>query len=218
MLPAGLTFRARHAGVGGTGRQAAGRAGARPLPDRIAAATYAAALACAAERYELPAATRPVRPFLRFLAATGVQVSPPGTAAGLARNPAVPLRGGANLCADAWPAFATDTAPLAAAVLLTADGESEIYDRLFANRFACAAGFAAMGAAAPSRGVAQGPDGGEVLHETATSLPPICAAERRFWPRHWPRTVRPACATPGTSPGGYEDLPGALRGLGAEIS
>ena len=40
--------------------------------------------------------------------------------AGLARNPAVPLRGGVQLCADAWPAFATDTAPLAAAVLLAA--------------------------------------------------------------------------------------------------
>ena len=38
------------------------------------------------------------------------------------------------------------SAPLAAAVLLTADRPSEIYDHLFANRFACAAGFAALGA------------------------------------------------------------------------
>ena len=120
----------------------------RPLPDRIAAATYAAALACAGGQIEI-AGCDPASydSFLRFLAGTGVQVSRVGDCVRLARDPAVPLRGGAHLRADAWPAFATDTAPLAAAVLLTAAGESEIYDSLFANRFACAAGFAAMGAA-----------------------------------------------------------------------
>ncbi len=92
--------------------------------------------------------------FLRFLAGTGVQVSRAGDCVRLARDPAVPLQGGAHLRADAWPAFATDTAPLAAAVLLTAAGESEIYDSLFANRFACAAGFAAMGAACTGQGAA----------------------------------------------------------------
>ena len=141
--------------------------------------------------------------FLRFLAGTGVQVSRVGDCVRLARDPAVPLRGGAHLRADAWPAFATDTAPLAAAVLLTAAGRAEIYDSLFANRFACAAGFAAMGAACTVRGRQLTLPGGSVLHGR-TSLRPTCAAERRFWRRHWPRTVRPACATPGTSPAGMK--------------
>ncbi len=70
----------------------------------------------------------------------------------LTRDPAQPLHGGVHLYANAWPAFATDTAPLAAAVLLEADAPSEIYDHLFANRFACAAGFAAMGADCQAQG------------------------------------------------------------------
>ena len=52
--------------------------------------------------------------FLRFLAETGVTVTRAGDCVRLARDPAAPLRGGARLTADAWPAFATDTAPLAA--------------------------------------------------------------------------------------------------------
>ncbi len=91
----------------------------------------------------------------------------------LARDPAVPLRGGAHLRADAWPAFATDTAPLAAAVLLTAAGASEIYDSLFANRFACAAGFAAMGAACTVRGRQLTLPGGAVLHGTDVTAPDL---------------------------------------------
>lgn len=88
----------------------------RPLPDRIAAATYAAALACAGGQIEI-AGCDPASydSFLRFLAGTGVQVSRVGDCVRLARDPAMPLRGGAHLRADAWPAFATDTAPLAAA-------------------------------------------------------------------------------------------------------
>ena len=111
----------------------------RPLPDRIAAATYAAALAAAGGEVEICGCDPAVYgAFLRFLAKTGVSMTRAGDCVRLARDPAAPLRGGARLTADAWPAFATDTAPLAAAVLLTAAGESEIYDRLFANRFACA--------------------------------------------------------------------------------
>ncbi len=84
--------------------------------------------------------------FLDFFAGGGRDVARQDTTVTLARSPARPLRGGQTLCANAWPAFATDTAPLAAAVLLTADAPSEIYDHLFARRFACAEGFAALGA------------------------------------------------------------------------
>ena len=124
-----------------------------PLPDRIAAATYAAALACAGGEVTVThCAPAYYAAFLDFLQAAGVDVARQDTTVTLARSPARPLRGGQTLCANAWPAFATDTAPLAAAVLLTAAGESEIYDSLFANRFACAAGFVAMGAACTAKG------------------------------------------------------------------
>ena len=190
----------------------------RPLPDRIAAATYAAALACAGGQIEI-AGCDPASydSFLRFLAGTGVQVSRVGDCVRLARDPAVPLRGGAHLRADAWPAFATDTAPLAAAVLLTAAGESEIYDSLFANRFACAAGFAAMGAACTVRGRQLTLPGGAVLHGTDVTAPDL---------RGGAALLAAALAAdgetrlrdPGHIPRGYENLPAALRGLGAEIS
>ena len=189
----------------------------RPLPDRIAAATYAAALACAGGQIEI-AGCDPASydSFLRFLAGTGVQVSRVGDCVRLARDPAVPLRGGAHLRADAWPAFATDTAPLAAAVLLTAAGESEIYDSLFANRFACAAGFAAMGAACTVRGRQLTLPGGAVLHGTDVTAPDL---------RGGAALLAAALAAdgetrlrdPGHIPRGYENLPAALRGLGAEI-
>ena len=181
----------------------------RPLPDRIAAATYAAALACAGGQIEI-AGCDPASydSFLRFLAGTGVQVSRAGDCVRLARDPAVPLRGGAHLRADAWPAFATDTAPLAAAVLLTAAGESEIYDSLFANRFACAAGFAAMGAACTVRGRQLTLPGGAVLHGTDVTAPDL---------RGGAALLAAALAAdgetrlrdPGHIPRGYEDLPGA---------
>ena len=190
----------------------------RPLPDRIAAATYAAALACAGGQIEI-AGCDPASydSFLRFLTGTGVQVSRVGDCVRLARDPAVPLRGGAHLRADAWPAFATDTAPLAAAVLLTAAGESEIYDSLFANRFACAAGFAAMGAACTVRGRQLTLLGGAVLHGTDVTAPDL---------RGGAALLAAALAAdgetrlrdPGHIPRGYENLPAALRGLGAEIS
>ena len=135
----------------------------------------------------------------------------------LARDPAAPLRGGARLTADAWPAFATDTAPLAAAVLLTAAGESEIYDRLFANRFACAAGFAALGAGCTAQGRRLHIDGGAALHGAAVTAPDLrggaalliaaLAAEGQT-------TLR----DPGHIPRGYADLPGELHSLGADCT
>ena len=151
--------------------------------------------------------------FCTFWPGPACRSAGPETACGWA----VPLRGGAHLRADAWPAFATDTAPLAAAVLLTAAGESEIYDSLFANRFACAAGFAAMGAACMVRGRQLTLPGGAVLHGTDVTAPDL---------RGGAALLAAALAAdgetrlrdPGHIPRGYEDLPGALRGLGAEIS
>ena len=190
----------------------------RPLPDRIAAATYAAALAAAGGEVEICGCDPAVYgAFLRFLAETGVAVTRAGDCVRLARDPAAPLRGGARLTADAWPAFATDTAPLAAAVLLTAAGESEIYDRLFANRFACAAGFAALGAGCTAQGRRLHIDGGAALHGAAVTAPDLrggaalliaaLAAEGQT-------TLR----DPGHIRRGYADLPGELHSLGADCT
>lgn len=75
-----------------------------PLPDRIAAATYAAALAAAGGDIRITGCNPALYgAFLQFLAQTGVQIENGPDWAGLARNPAVPLRGGVQLCADAWP-------------------------------------------------------------------------------------------------------------------
>ena len=70
----------------------------RPLPDRIAAATYAAALACAGGQIEI-AGCDPASydSFLRFLAGTGVQVSRVGDCAAGRRRAADGSGGERNL-------------------------------------------------------------------------------------------------------------------------
>ena len=82
---------------------------------------------------------------------------------------------------------------------------------------ACAAGFAAMGAACTVRGRQLTLPGGAVLHGTDVTAPDL---------RGGAALLAAALAAdgetrlrdPGHIPRGYEDLPGALRGLGAEIS
>ena len=116
-----------------------------PVPDRIAAATYAAAAACAGGSVTVehcPPAL--LDSFLVFLERAGCEIQRGRTRFTVTRQGR--LRGGQALVTGGWPAFATDTAPLAAAVLLTAAGESSIRDTLFQSRFACAGGFAALGA------------------------------------------------------------------------
>ena len=171
-----------------------------PLPDRIAAATYAAALACAGGEVTVThCAPAYYAAFLDFLQAAGVDVARQDTTVTLARSPARPLRGGQTLCANAWPAFATDTAPLAAAVLLTADAPSEIYDHLFARRLPYA-GFAALGAGCRTAGRTLYMDGRATLHGAAVTAPrparrgrPAagCTGGRRRDPPAGPRPYSP---------------------------
>ena len=187
----------------------------RPLPDRIAAATYAAALAAAGGEIAIEGCDPAIYDaFLRFLADAGVDVARTGERVTLHRDPAVPLRGGANLRADAWPAFATDAAPLAAAVLLTADGASEIYDSLFASRFACAAGFCALGADCTAKGRRLTIAGGAKLRGAAVTAPDLrggAALMVAALAAEGETTLR----DPGHIRRGYADLPGELRLLGA---
>ena len=188
-----------------------------PMPDRIAAATYAAALACVGGEVTV-AHCRPAyyAAFLAFLRKCGVEIFCGDHSVTLRRDAAVPLHGGHSLCANAWPAFATDTAPLAAAVLLQADAPSEIYDALFARRFACAAGFAAMGAVCSEQGRRLQIQGIARLHGAEVEAPDL---------RGGAALLLAALAAEGTTllhdaghlARGYTDLPGHLAALGADI-
>ena len=188
-----------------------------PMPDRIAASTYAAALACVGGEVTV-AHCRPryYASFLEALQKCGVEISCREDSVTLFRNAAVPLHGGHCLCANAWPALATDTAPLAAAVLLRADAPSEIYDALFARRFACAAGFAAMGAVCSEQGRRLQIQGSARLHGAEVEAPDL---------RGGAALLLAALAAEGTTllhdaghlARGYTDLPGHLAALGADI-
>lgn len=200
------------------GRRALGGVTYQPMPDRIAASTYGAAVAAAGGQITVTdCAPAYYRAFLQFLQECGVEIFWQEQAATLYRDPTVPLRGGQHLYANAWPAFATDTAPLAAAVLLQAEGASEIYDHLFANRFACAAGFAAMGAACTVRGRMLQIAGSAHLEAAEVQAPDL---------RGGAALLVAALAAEGTTilrdPGhirrGYANLPAELAGLGAQCA
>lgn len=187
-----------------------------PVPDRIAAATCAAAAACAGGQVTLEHCPPGLLDaFLHFLEKAGCGVQRRETRFTVTREGR--LRGGAELVTGGWPAFATDTAPLAAAVLLTAAGESTIRDTLFENRFACAEGFAAMGA---DLTLGQGGRrltvrGVEQLRGARLTAPDL---------RGGAALLAAALAAEGESllydaghiGRGYEDLPRDLRSLGAD--
>lgn len=186
-----------------------------PLPDRISATTYAAAVAAAGGDVTI----RRCRPstfatFLDFLRAAGCEVHAGPNAVRICRDARTPLKGGQELFAAAWPGFATDAAPLAAAVLLTADGPSRIYDGLFQNRFACAAGFAALGAGVRANGRELAIDGGAALCGTVVTAPDL---------RGGAALVVAALAAQGKTcvldeghiRRGYQSLPAELASLGA---
>ena len=144
------------------------------LPDRIAAATYAAAAAIAGGRVTVTQCS-PVwlAAFLDFLQGSGCEVARGENEFSITRDQDTKLRGGQELVAAAYPGLATDTAPLAAAVLLGAEGASRIYDGLFQNRFACAQGFAALGADARSEGRLLYLGGSAKLHGATVTAPDL---------------------------------------------
>lgn len=160
--------------IRGTGGELLGGCTHDVLPDRIAAATYAAAAAIAGGRVTVTQC-RPewLEAFLNVLSAAGCTVTCAENEFTVARAPERRLTGGQQLVTAAYPGLATDTAPLAAAVLLTADGASEIYDGLFQNRFACAEGFAALGAGVHSAGRQLYIAGGADLHGGTVAAPDL---------------------------------------------
>ena len=188
-----------------------------PMPDRIAAATYAAAAACAGGSVRIQGCPEDsYAAFLQFLRHCGVETERTGDSVIVSRNAAVPLRGGQRLCANAWPALATDTAPLAAAVLLKADAPSEIYDHLFARRFACAVGFAAMGAEVEDRGRQLLLGGRADLHGAEVTAPDLRGGAALLLAALSARGCTLLRDT-GHIARGYTNLPGDLANLGADV-
>ena len=122
-----------------------------PLPDRIFASTLACAAAAAGGRVELtgcpPALYAPV---LEILGQMGCRVEPVGDTVRISRFGR--LHGAGRVFTGAYPALATDAAPLLAAAMLCADSESSIEDVIFERRFGCAEGFCRLGAQAETAG------------------------------------------------------------------
>lgn len=122
-----------------------------PIPDRIVAATAACACAAAGGRVEIQGIDgKWFAPVLDALQRAGCQIQQQPSRVIVVRNQ--PLRGIGEIATGVYPGFPTDAAPLLAAALLTATGESCIRDTIFSHRFACAEGFAAMGARVQQEG------------------------------------------------------------------
>ena len=153
-------------------------------------------------------------PVLEILGQMGCQVEPAGDTVRISRFGR--LHGAGRVFTGAYPALATDAAPLLAAVMLCAQGESSLQDRVFEHRFACADGFAALGAnvRVAERTLYVQPAG--VLHGAKLTAPDL---------RGGAALVIAALAARGSSRlggvefvrRGYADLDRLLAGLGAQI-
>ena len=83
------------------------------------------------------------------------------------------LYGPGRVFTGAYPALATDAAPLLAAVLLCAEGPGSIEDVIFERRFACAAGFAALGGRVRVEGRTLYAEPGGTLQGTVLEAPDL---------------------------------------------
>ena len=186
-----------------------------PMADRIIASTLACAVAAAGGRVELAGCAPGLyAPLLEILEQMGCTVERAHDAAAISRFGA--LRGAGNVHTAPYPGLATDAAPLLAAVMLCAQGESSLQDRVFENRFACAGGFAALGAnvRVAERTLYVQPAG--ALHGAKLTAPDL---------RGGAALVVAALAARGSSRlggtefirRGYADLDRLLAGLGAQI-
>ena len=135
----------------------------RPMPDRIFASTLACAVASARGRVTIAGCSPGLyAPVLDVLEQAGCWVLRGAGWASVGR--AGPLRGVGLLETGAYPGLATDAAPLVAAALLSARGQTVLVDHVFEARFGCAGGFEAMGAAVSVRGRTLHIHGGRPLH------------------------------------------------------
>lgn len=87
----------------------------------------------------------PLQPTAALLRRAGCQVSAPAPDC-VALVSEGRLDAAGELATGVYPAFATDAGPLFAAAMLRARGVTLLRETIFARRFACAGGFAALGA------------------------------------------------------------------------
>ena len=145
-----------------------------PLPDRIFASTLACAAAAAGGRVELtgcpPALYAPV---LEILEQMGCTVERGADRAEVARFGR--LYGAGRVFTGVYPGLATDAAPLLAAAMLCAEGESSIEDVIFERRFGCAEGFERLGGRVKRSGrvLSVGPLPENGLHGAALTAPDL---------------------------------------------
>ena len=187
----------------------------RPIPDRIVAATVAAAVAgCGGCVTMLGTGEDPLGPVADVLERAGCYTDHPAPESWRVQRQDR-LQGVGLVRTGVWPGFSTDAAPMVAAALLTASGRSAVEDPVFENRFACAEGFSALGGKAVRCGRALEIEGvkrlsgadltARDLRGGAALAVAALAAEgesRLFGLEHIRR--------------GYGDLAGTLRSLGAD--
>ena len=115
-----------------------------PVADRIIASTLACAAATAGGRVELAGCAPGLyAPLLEILEQMGCTVERGADRAEVARFGR--LYGAGRVFTGVYPGLATDAAPLLAAAMLCAEGESSIEDVVFERRFGCAEGFERLG-------------------------------------------------------------------------
>ncbi len=186
-----------------------------PLPDRIFASTLACAAAAAGGRAELlgcPAGL--YAPVLEILEQMGCRVEAGGESVRVSRFGR--LYGAGRVFTGVYPALATDAAPLLAAAMLCAEGESSIEDVIFERRFGCAVGFERFGAKVRVDGRTLSVAPGSTLRGAAVEAPDL---------RGGAALVLAALAASGTSvithpehiDRGYAAFTEILASLGAQI-
>jgi len=187
----------------------------RILPDRIVTATYLAAVAAAGGRVRLydtdPARCAPVLAALRRM---GCEVRTGEGLILLERRE--PLRGAGAIITRPYPGFPTDAQPPLMAAAAGAGGTTVIIETIFESRFRHVPALRAMGADIRTEGKTAVIRGVEALHGAEVTAADLrggaalavaaLAARGETTLRGMKHILR-----------GYEDLPGALRALGAEI-
>lgn len=185
-------------------------------PDRITAATVlAAAAGCGGEVLLTNVNGAQLDAVLQVLRKMGCMVSASGEhSVALASDGH--LRAVPELRTGVYPAFPTDAAPLLAASLLRAGGESTLIDTVFEHRFACAEGFVRLGASVAAEGRMLRVHGTGHLRGAAACAPDL---------RGGAALVLAALQAEGKSrivgvehiDRGYEDMAALFASLGAEI-
>lgn len=187
----------------------------RVMPDRIVAATYACATAaCGGEVSLVGAESGHMRIVNAALCAAGCEIKNNGS--------------GILVCADSrpkaiemiktlpYPGFPTDVQPLLGAVLMTADGDSELCEAIFKKRFEYYSQLELMGADAEIRGNTLVIHGRERLFGTEVSAADL---------RGGAALIIAALAASGTTvvnnvhyiDRGYESIERDLKLIGADI-